>query len=167
MLAVDLPGGAVLQVGAGEELVLAVEAQLAVEADLQRDDGEVEAHAAESVDIGRDAQIGQVVVDGGGVGVLPDVVALLAVPHGGLEVQLDGAAHAEGGGDGHGAHRGVDGEADAHAHAGGEAAAGGEELPFLFLQIIADLSLKVARHWYLNSMSLEVILTFSWMVLPM
>lgn len=59
--------------------------------------------------IGVEPQVGQVVVDTTGFGIGPGQgiavgVLLLAVPGGSLEVQLDGAAHAEGGGYGDGAH---------------------------------------------------------------
>ena len=162
-LAIQLPLSLVQQVGAGEEPVLAVQAQLAEDAELQRHDGQVEAHAAEGAGIGVEPQVGQVVVDTGGRGIGPGQgvaagVLLLAVPGGGLEVQLDGAAHAEGGGDGDGAHHGVDIEGVAHAGSRGEAAAQGEGLPLPGLAVVADLGLIPALQLEVDVQVAEVAL---------
>ena len=149
-LAVELLLGAVRQIGPGEEAVGRVGGQLAEQADLQGQDGVVEAEAAEGVQIAVDPQGGEVVVHRvgllglvgpGGQGVR---VLLVGVDRGGLVVQLQGDARAEGAGDGDGAHPGVDIGLEADAGAGGEAAADGPEAPLALLGVVVELPLVVA-----------------------
>ena len=144
ILAIGLPLACVRQILPREEAVLAVHVQLAEQADLQGDEGVVEAKAAESLHIGPQTQLGEEIGDGGGVGVAPLQAFLLAVPGGGLKAQLHGAAHLKAAGDRHDAHHGVHVKAEFHAYTGGKAAAFGVDLPIAGGAVIADLRLVVA-----------------------
>ena len=146
-LAVELPLARVPQIGPGQEGIGGVAGQLAVQADLQGQDAVVEAEAAEGVDVALEPQGGEVVVHrlpalgfrGPGAG-----VHLIGVDGGRLEVQLQGDARAEGGGDGDDAHPGVEVGLEAEAGPGGHAAAGGAEDPLLPVGVVVELPLVVA-----------------------
>ena len=146
-LAVELPLARVPQIGPGQEGIGGVAGQLAVQADLQGQDAVVEAEAAEGVDVALEPQGGEVIVHrlpapgfrGPGAG-----VHLIGVDGGRLEVQLQGDARAEGGGDGDDAHPGVEVGLEAEAGPGGHAAAGGAEDPLLPVGVVVELPLVVA-----------------------
>ena len=94
------------------------------------------------MDIGVDTQRGQKVIHCRGRGIAPGklcALSLLAVAHCGTEIQLNGTAQLKGCCQRHGASHGVHAEGEAHANAGGKAAAYGENLPLLFFGVIADL----------------------------
>ena len=92
------------------------------------------------MDIGVDTQRGQKVIHCRGRGIAPGkILSLLAVAHCGTEIQLNGATQFKGCCQRHGASHGVHAEGEAHANAGGKAAAYGENLPLLFFGVIADL----------------------------
>ena len=146
-LTADQPRSRTGQVLPGEEGVGGVPGQLAVQADLQGQDAVVEAEAAEGVDVAVDAQGGEVVVHRlllQRVGGPAAGVRLVGVDGGGLELQLQGDAGAESGGDGDGAHPGVEIGLEAEAGPGGHAAAGGAEGPLPLVGVIVELPLVVA-----------------------
>ena len=148
-LAVELPLAGVLQVLAVEPGILVVERDFAEHADLKGNDRVVEAQAAEGVDIGVQAQRGEVIGD---ILVVHRVVPLLqhTVVHPllikGLYIEVDGNSRAEAQlrRDGNGADRGVEHPLVAHAAAHGKAAGVDNALPFSFLVIINDLALIIA-----------------------
>ena len=92
------------------------------------------------MDICVDTQRGQKVIHCRGRGIAPGkTLALLAVAHCGTEIQLNGTTQLKGCCQRYGASHGVHAEGEAHANAGGKAAAYGENLPLLFFGVIADL----------------------------
>ena len=93
------------------------------------------------MDIGVDTQRGQKVIHCRGRGIAPGKLCTLALPavaHCGTEIQLNGTTQLKGCCQRHGASHGVHAEGEAHANAGGKAAAYGENLPLLFFGVIAD-----------------------------